>query len=72
MINKRFCKKVFARYLEDCGLDTSYWDCDEAGEMILCYLAAHDFVMSLRFADWPMSVRSQIVCSTVLRPFDTL
>jgi hypothetical protein len=23
MINKRFCKKVFEMYLEDCGLDTS-------------------------------------------------
>ena len=69
MIDKQFCKHVFERYLVDCGLDASYWDCDKAGEMILCYLVAHDFVMSLRFADWPMSVRSQIVCSTVLRTF---
>lgn len=54
------------------GLDMSYWDCDEAARMMLCYLAAHDFVMSRRFADWPMSVRSQIVCSTVLCSFGML
>lgn len=72
MINKQFCKRVFANYLADCGLDANYWDCVLAAEMILCYLAAHDFVMSRRFADWPMSVRTQIVCSTVLREFDTL
>lgn len=72
MINKQFCKRLFENYLDDCGLDTSYWDCDEAAEMILYYLTAPDFVLSLRFAYWPMSVRSQIVCSTVLRTFDTL
>lgn len=65
MINKRLCRYVFENYLADCGLDAAYWDCDEAGEMILCYLAAHDFDMSLRFADWPVSVRSRIVCATV-------
>ena len=67
MINRRLCRRVFENYLADCGLDAAYWDCDEAGEMIFCYLAAHGFVMSRRFADWPKSVRSQIVCSTVLR-----
>ena len=44
MINKQFCKHVFERYLDDCGLDVSYWDCVEAGEMIFCYLAAHDLL----------------------------
>ena len=72
MINKQYCKRVFENYLADCGLDACYWDCVEAAEMMLCYLAAHDFVMTRRFADWPMSVRTQIVCSTVLRSFDML
>lgn len=72
MISKRFCKHVFERYIKDCGLDTSCWDCDKAGEMIFRYLAAHDFDVSLWFADWPMSVRTQIVCSTVLCSFDML
>lgn len=67
MINKQFCKHVFERYIDDCGLDANYWDCVRAGEMILRYLAVHDFDMTLRFADWPMSVRTQIVCLTVLR-----
>lgn len=72
MINKQFCIRAFKNYLADCGLDECYWDCVEAGEMMLCYLAAHDFVMARRFADWPKSVRTQVVCSTVLRPFDML
>lgn len=72
MINKQFCKRVFENYLADCGLDACYWVCVEAAEMMLCYLAAHDFVMTRRFVDWPMSVRTQIVGSTVLRSFDTL
>lgn len=72
MSNKRLCVRAFKNYLADCGLDACYWDCVEAGEMMLCYLAAHDFVMTRRFADWPKSVRTQVVCSTVLRSFDML
>ena len=72
MINKHFCIRAFKNYLADCGLDACYWDCVEAGEMMFCYLAAHDFVMARRFADWPKSVRTNIVCSTVLRSFDML
>lgn len=68
MINKKFCQQIFENYLIDCGLDVRYWDCVEAAEMILCWLAAHDFNMTRRFADWPMHVRTEIVCSTVLRP----
>nr|DAL77146.1 MAG TPA: hypothetical protein [Caudoviricetes sp.] len=70
MINKAICCGAFVNYLNDCGLDASYWNCVEASEMMMCWLAAHDFVMSRRFADWPIGVRTQIVSSTLLRPFE--
>lgn len=72
MINKALCTQAFINYLGDCGLDSTYWNCVEAGEMMLYWLAAHDFVMSRRFADWPMGVRTQIVSSTLLRPFEKM
>ena len=65
MVNKGICCQAFKNYLSDCGLDSSYWNCAEAGEMMMCWLASHDFIMSRRFADWPVRVRTQIVVSTL-------
>ena len=42
-----------------------FWDCVEAAELMVRWLAAHDYKISRRFADWPVGVRSRIVSSTV-------
>lgn len=62
---KKLCQKMFKNYLNDCGLDWRFWDCVEAAELMVCWLAAHDYKISRRFADWPVETRSRIVSSTV-------
>lgn len=63
---KKLCRQMFENYLKDCGLDPRWWDCIEAAELMVCWLAAHDFDISRRFADWPVGIRTRIVSSTVL------
>lgn len=64
---KKLCRQMFENYLNDCGLDPCWWDCIEAAELMVCWLATHDYKISRRFADWPIGVRTRIVSSTTLR-----
>lgn len=66
MTAKKLCQQMFENYLKDCGLDPMYWDCVEAAELLLCWLASHDFDILRRFADLPVEVRSRIVSATGL------
>ena len=63
---KKLCRQMFENYLNDCGLDPCWWDCIEAAELMVCWLASHDYEISRRFADWPIGVRTRIVSSTTL------
>lgn len=63
---KKLCRQMFENYLNDCGLDSCWWDCIEAVELMVCWLATHDYEISCRFADWPIGVRTRIVSSTTL------
>lgn len=38
----------------------------KAVELMVCWLAAHDYEVSCRFAVWPIGVRTRIVFSTIL------
>lgn len=64
MTAKKLCQQMFEDYLKDCGLDPLFWDCVEAGELLLTWLMAHDFGVLRRFADLPVEVRSRIVSVT--------
>lgn len=63
---KKLCRRMFEDYLNDCGLDSCWWDCIGAAELMVCWLATHDYEVSCRFADWPIGVRTRIVSSTTL------
>ena len=62
---RKLCRRMFESYLGDCGLDPRWWACVEAAGLMVCWLAAYDYGVSRRFADWPVGVRSRIVSSTV-------
>lgn len=64
MTVKELCRQMFENYLKDCGLDPMYWDCVEAAELLLGWLASHDFDILRWFADLPVEVRSCIVSAT--------
>lgn len=66
MYYKKLCRKMFEDYLNDCGLDSRCWDCIEAAELMTCWLAAHDFDISRRFADWSVGIRTRIVCASMI------
>lgn len=66
MYFRKLCRQMFENYLKDCGLDSLFWNCAEAAELMLCWLATHDFDISRRFADWPVGGRARIVSSTAL------
>ena len=66
MTVRELCRQMFENYLRDCGLDPMYCDCAEAAELLLAWLASHDFDILRRFADLPVDVRSRIVSATGL------
>lgn len=66
MYFKKLCRQMFEDYLNDCGLDPRCWDCVEAAELMACWIAAHDFDISRRFADWPVGIRTRIVCASTI------
>lgn len=66
MTVRELSRQMFEDYLKDCGLDPLFWDCAGAADLLLCWLAAHDFGILRRFADLPVEVRSRIVSATGL------
>ena len=49
---KKLCRRMFEDCFNDCGFDSCWWDCVEAAELMVCWLAAYDCEISCCFVDW--------------------